>query len=94
MNAMTPGKGADLLRVLLGRVGVPTTLCLENGATATTRNCAWGRDVGDDWEHLSLNISPAMRPTKFGLLSARDVVRVIDPASGDVIYRRPAAEAA
>jgi len=88
-EAISPGRGATLVKLLLERTGIPTTLHLEDGAHIVAHNCAWGRDFGNDWEHLSLNVSPEIEGVAFEVVSGGEVAEIIDPASGEVLYRRP-----
>lgn len=85
---ITPGKGAVLAALLESRAGVRTTVQLADGQEILSLNSAWGRDLGEDWEHVYLNMSPSVEdlPTEFVL--TRDVVRVLDTETGEVLYVR------
>jgi PAS domain-containing protein len=64
-------------------------LCLDDGTQIVAHNSAWGRDFGDEWEHLSLNVSPEIVDIDFEFVSAREIAEAVDTASGEVLYRRP-----
>lgn len=89
-DSITPGLGASLVKILMDRASLPTLLYLDEGRQIVAYNCAWGRDFGSDWEHLSLNVSPEIENTNFEFVSTGEIVRATDPGSGLVLYHRTA----
>ena len=49
-------------------------------------NIAWGEDMGDDYEHLTTNISPDIDGTTVDLFFTDEVARIVDPASGALLW--------
>ena len=84
-----PGRGFPIVRLLEQRAGRPTELLLRDGTKVTAHNIAWGLDPGEDWEHLSLNIAPRVPGAAFEFVRTCDVSRIVDPATGEVLFRRP-----
>ena len=88
VELILPGCGASLVRLLMRRRGRPTRLRLSGGAEITAWNCAWGRDYGRDWEHLTVNMSPRRAGAETAFVSTADVVAACDAESGADLYAR------
>lgn len=76
------------MRLLCGRRGRPTRLHLNDGRQITAWNCAWGRDHGREWEHLTLNMSPRRADAETAFVSTADVMAASDVESGADLYAR------
>ncbi|MDP1914018.1 hypothetical protein [Brevundimonas sp.] len=85
---MLPGRGIELVELLESRDGCLTLLELADGRVVRAFNCAAGRDMGDAWEHMTLNISPDMAGEKIDFLRTSDVVHAVDPDTSDTLYIR------
>lgn len=83
-----PGRGAALVAVLEARDGQPTILVLDEGREVIALNCAWGRDFGEDWEHVTLNASPEAPGLPIDLIDASEVDLALAPDTREVLYRR------
>ena len=69
----------DLLRV---RDGELTEVRLTDGRRLLVLNIAWGYDDGDEFAHVTTNISPSVDGAAVDVFSTRDVTAVLDDASG------------
>ncbi|MET0884997.1 MAG: hypothetical protein ABWX92_00980 [Mycetocola sp.] len=58
----------------------------RKGDRYSVRNIAWGYDAGDEWSHVSTNVSPRIEGAPFDFFTTDEVVRIIDPASRAVLY--------
>ncbi|MBN9466714.1 hypothetical protein [Brevundimonas sp.] len=85
---IVPGRGFELVNLLKARQGQLTLLELENGATFRAFNSAYGRDMGDEWEHTILNCSPTIDGEEIMLVRTSDVLRAIDPMTSAILYTR------
>ena len=83
-----PGRGFQLVELLETRHGRLTLLELSNGSGLRAFNSAAGRDIGAEWEHMTLNISPAMPGEEVAFVSTKDVARAIDPGTSEILYVR------
>jgi len=54
----------------------------------SVRNIAWGYDEGDDWAHITSNISPAIEGAPIDFFSTRDVLRIDDSETGETLFPR------
>ena len=84
----TDGPGAPILNLLAQRTGQPTIVKLFDGRELVAFDVAWGRDIGDLWEHVTTNCSPPQpgRPTDFFYMS--DVISIVDPDTRKVLMEQ------
>lgn len=85
MDAEPPD--VSLIEVLRERDGVPTTVVLGDGQRLHVLNIAWGYDDGDEWAHVTTNVSPSSDSEDVDFFSTDTVVRVLDPADQAVLWR-------
>ena len=50
-------------------------------------NIAWGGDLGDDFEHLTTNISPTVNGTTVDFFFTDEVASITDPETGAIIWQ-------
>ncbi|MBM6399791.1 hypothetical protein [Phycicoccus sonneratiae] len=82
---MTLPADAHILELLVNRDGLPTLVTLENGATITVYNIAWGYDIGDEYAHVTTNVSPEVDGTAIHLFLTSEVRSISDPDSGETL---------
>ncbi|MET4684866.1 hypothetical protein [Brevundimonas faecalis] len=85
---LVPGRGFELVNLLKARGGQLTLLVLTDGRTLRAFNSAYGRDMGDEWEHTTLNVSPDVNGEEIEFVWTSDVVRAIDPQTSAILYAR------
>jgi len=90
-GGIIPGRGFELVSLLKARQGQLTLLELQNGATLHAFNSVYGRDMGDEWEHTTLNCSPTIDGEEIMLVWTSDVLRAIDPETSATLYIRTTA---
>jgi hypothetical protein len=81
----TPRDG-DIIALLRDRDGVPTEVELRSGQTARVLNIAWGYDEGDQYAHLSTNVSPVAEGFTFDSFYTSDIVSIRDAETGATLY--------
>ena len=80
---------SELLHLLQRRDGVATVVVLRDGRRMVVYDIAWGYDLGDEWAHVTTNISPGRAGASVDVFSTGEVVSVIDPDTGNVICALP-----
>jgi hypothetical protein len=50
----------ELINLLVARDGTPTLVCFLEGDNLTVHNIAWGYDLGDEYAHVTTNVSPSL----------------------------------
>ncbi len=60
----------------------------NEGARYIVYNIAWRYDEGDEWAHVTTNISPSVDGQPIDCFVTSAVVAVNDPTTGTVLYRR------
>ena len=84
---ITPGLGAPIVDALEARTGVVTLVNMKDGLTYRVFNVCWGRDMGEDWEHVSANVSPSVEGASFDFFHTGDVAELVDPATNEVLWK-------
>jgi hypothetical protein len=76
----------DLVKLLHDRDGLETVVMLQDGRRLVVYDIAWGYDIGDQWAHVTTNISPGRVGVAVDLFWTSEVVSVIDPGTDRKIY--------
>lgn len=83
----TPEHCRRIVPILRARDGEPTKVELSDDRTLTVFNIAWGEDVGDDFEHLTANISPSVGDNVIDLFYTDEVARLVEPTTLAVLWQ-------
>ncbi|GAA0937251.1 hypothetical protein GCM10009554_25380 [Kribbella koreensis] len=76
-----------LIELFNGRDGELSEVVLRDGQRLRVLNIAWGYDLGDEYAHVTTNISPFVDGMPIEFFFTEDVVRVVEPRTGEVLYR-------
>ena len=90
-GAIVPGFGIEIVELLEARNGLMTLVEMANGQTIEAYDSAAGRDMGEDWEHVTLNASPPIDGRDIHFVMTSDIIRILDPTNGATLYERDAA---
>lgn len=80
---MTQPADIEIINLLVDRDGIPTLVTLKGGRGLTVHNIAWGYDDGDEYAHVTTNISPSLDGASIDYFLTNDIEAVTDPKSGD-----------
>jgi hypothetical protein len=75
-----------ILAVLQGRDGLLTEVVLRSGAMHRCFNIAWGYDTGDEFSHVTTNISPDVPGEEIDFFFTSEVLALRD-ATGAVLFQ-------
>jgi hypothetical protein len=87
-NEQPAPRDGDLIALLNERDGRATRVEMRDGSALTVFNIAWGYDMGDEFAHVTTNISPDATGASVDFFRTNDVVRVSDPIVGTVLFPR------
>ncbi len=73
--------------LLRERDGLETTVHLSKARTLWVFNIAWGDDLGDDFEHITGNISPNVEGASVDLFFTDEIETIADPATGQMLWQ-------
>jgi hypothetical protein len=73
----------DLLR---SRDSLPTEIRIRDDKVFVAYDIAWGYDVGEEFAHVTTNISPGADGRSIDFFFTNDVERIVDPATGVVLF--------
>ena len=82
-----PPQDEAILRLLQERDGSASQVVLSDGKKLTVFNIAWGYDLGDEFAHVTTNISPGVKDSAVDFFFTESVTAVIDPTNGAVLYQ-------
>ena len=78
----------DLINLLITRDGAPTLVSVLEGDSYTVLNIAWGYDFGDEYAHVTTNVSPFIPNAPIDFFFTDCVTEVRDASTGTIIYSR------
>ncbi|MBM2614173.1 hypothetical protein JIG36_01210 [Actinoplanes sp. LDG1-06] len=84
--ARLPELDEDLVKLLHDRDGVETVVMLQDGRRLVVYDIAWGYDIGDQWAHVTTNISPGREGAAVDVFLTSEVASLIDPGTDQRIY--------
>lgn len=88
METVAPSRAAEIVPILRKRDGRATSVTLTEGSVLTVFNIAWGSDEGEDYEHLTTNISPSIQGSSTDFFLTSDVWSVVAPEAGQLLWSR------
>ena len=73
-----PPADESLIRLLQERDGRSSVVLLRDGRRLDVWNIAWGYDMGDEYAHVTTNISPTVEGASIDFFFTNDVTAVLD----------------
>jgi hypothetical protein len=87
MNSLDARKALEVLRA---RCGQRTDVILSSGRTIAVWDIAWGCDTGDDFDHVTTNISPGpSEPHEIDFIYTSEISVIVDFSSGEILFEGP-----
>lgn len=86
MSNMEIEQGKTIVKILEKRCGTSSTVYLKDKQVLLVNDIAWGYDIGDDFAHITTNISPPQDGVEVDYFYVSEVEKIIDTESGKVIY--------
>jgi hypothetical protein len=69
-------KDKSIIDTFKSRDGFETKVELQNGKIITVWNIAWGYDFGDEYAHITTNISPNIPNATIDLFYTNEIVKI------------------
>lgn len=79
---MTPEEDKRIIEILKTRDTLETHVQLKSGKVAKLWSIAWGYDMGDDFAHITTNISPEQPEQDIDFFYTHEIVKINDGESG------------
>ncbi len=79
-------QGKTILKILEKRCGQTTTVYLEDGKKLNVNDIVYGYDLGDDFAHITTNISPPKDGIDIDFFYVNEVKKIEDPEADKIIY--------
>lgn len=80
-----------VIDLLSSRDGQLTEVFLRDGRLYRVFNIAWGYDMGDEYAHVTSNISPSVEGEPVDLFRTSEIAIIRDPPE-TVLYERPGSD--
>ncbi|MEO8254577.1 MAG: hypothetical protein ABI554_09345 [Flavobacterium sp.] len=61
---------------------------LDNKSSLTVWNIAWGYDIGDEFAHITTNISPEIKNSDIDFFYTNEIQNIEDRTNGKTLYDR------
>jgi hypothetical protein len=87
MQEPSPRHCRLIVPLLQSRDGEETLVILSQDRRLIVFDIAWGEDLGDDFEHITTNISPGVEGAVIDLFFTDEVVSIVDPKGGETLWR-------
>ncbi len=83
---MTPRESEYVVKLLVSRNGSKSLVTLTNGTTHRVLNIVYGRDLGEQSDHISTNVTPPQDGLESDFFYASEV-QEIAAEDGAVLFR-------
>lgn len=87
LTLMIPAEGDTVSRILQERCGQWSVVHLFHGHCYRVFDIGWGRDMGDDYDHVTTNASPGPSGEHtIDFFFTSEVACIEDAATGEVLF--------
>jgi hypothetical protein len=83
---MDTRKDKKLIETIKNQDGNHLSIQLKNGEIKSVWNIAWGYDIGDDYAHITTNISPTIKGTSIDIFCSYEIARIMKVENNSTIY--------
>ena len=81
-------QGKTIVKILENRCGQSTMVYLEDGQILNVNDIVYGYDLGEDFAHITTNISPPVDGIEIDFFYVNQVIKIEDSEVGKIIYAR------
>lgn len=77
----------EIIQILKAQDGVWTVIEMKDGKRYRALDIAWGYDIGDEWAHITTNISPGREGAVIDFFYTSEISTLIDENSNNVLFQ-------
>lgn len=81
-------KDQGIIEVFTTADQIEKTVYLDNNLVLTVWNIAWGYDLGEDFAHITTNISPEIQNSSNDFFYTNEIKRIEDRITGKSLFER------
>lgn len=81
-------KDNHIIDIFRKRDGQQTTVKLGNGSRYEVWDIAWGYDMGDEYAHITTNVSPGAENRTVDFFFTNEISEIVDSSSGGILFKR------
>lgn len=78
----------NIIEILKSRDGRLTTVHLADKRALNVWNIAWGYDIGNEFAHITTNISPEIKNTDIDYFYTNEILKIEDRLNVKTLYDR------
>jgi len=82
-------RDAALINKFVERNGMPTIAVFKDGEETIIFNIAWGYDQGDEFAHITTNISPEIDGASVDFFFSNELAALLDGESRTPLFKFP-----
>lgn len=81
-------KDEHIIKIFKTTDQIEKMVCLDNNSVLTVWNIAWGYDIGDEFAHITTNISPEIKNSNIDCFYTNEIQKIEDLTNGKILYDR------
>lgn len=79
-------KDQHIIDIFLGYDQLEKLIYLDDGTVLTAWNIAWGYDIGDEYAHVTTNISPEIKNASIDYFYTNQIERIEERSTGKTLF--------
>ena len=80
-------KDDHIIDIFKKRDGQPTIVKLNNGKQYTVWDIAWGYDMGDEFAHITTNVSPGVEGASVDFFYTSEIIEISESKLAEALYK-------
>ncbi|MDB5203285.1 MAG: hypothetical protein JWQ27_2694 [Ferruginibacter sp.] len=81
---MNTYKDDHIIKIFKQRDSLETKVCLKSGFVISVWNIAWGYDIGDEYAHITSNVSPEAVNSTVDFFYTTDIEKMFDERNNEI----------
>ena len=81
-------KDEHIIKIFKTTDQIEKMVFLDNNSVLTVWNIAWGYDIGDEFAHITTNISPEIKNSDIDYFYTNEIQKIEDLTNGKILYDR------
>jgi len=83
---MTPDDDKKIIKILSEKDTQVTRVFLKDGTEFVVYNIAWGYDIGEEYAHITTNISPDVEGASIDFFHSNQISKIVNEETEQVVF--------
>ena len=79
-------KDKDIIKIFNSHDGIPLEVTVKSMKKHIVLNIAWGYDDGDEYSHISTNISPSIDGYDFDFFYSNEILKIYNTKNKETVF--------